>query len=306
MIEITTTAESMEQAQALLDAGVDTLYIGEATFGLRLPRSFSRAEQRELVKLAHAQGKKITIAVNGIMHPEQMKLIPEYLRFLKEIGVDQITVGDPGIFFVMQRDQLDIPVIYDGATLVTSSRQINFWGEHGAIGAVVAREIPYAELVEMAENLQIFGEILVYGATCIHQSKRPLLQNYYAYTDMNESPDKERDLFLSEPKETDTHYSIYEDNHGTHVFANNDVDLLSVLDQLITADYRHWKLDGLYTPGAAFVQVAACFVKAKELLETGQWTEAAAAHLDQQVRALHPEKRGLDLGFFAIDPAEIK
>ena len=55
-----------------------------------------------------------------------MKLVPEYLTFLKEINVDKITLGDPGIVFIMQRDGLEIPYVYDGETLVTSSRQINF------------------------------------------------------------------------------------------------------------------------------------------------------------------------------------
>ena len=60
-----------------------------------------------------------------------MKLVPEYLTFLKEINVDKITLGDPGIVFIMQRDGLEIPYVYDGETLVTSSRQINFWSKRG-------------------------------------------------------------------------------------------------------------------------------------------------------------------------------
>ena len=55
---------------------------------------------------------------------------------------------------------------------VTSSRQINFWGKQaGASEAVLAREIPSAELFIMAENLQIPAEVLVYGASIIHHSK---------------------------------------------------------------------------------------------------------------------------------------
>ena len=46
MIELIATAESVEQAVELLATGVDTLYIGEETFGLRLPVSFTRDEQR--------------------------------------------------------------------------------------------------------------------------------------------------------------------------------------------------------------------------------------------------------------------
>ena len=55
-------------------------------------------------------------------------------------------------------------MIYDASTMVTSSRQINFWGKQaGASEAVLAREIPSAELFIMAENLQIPAEVLVYA-----------------------------------------------------------------------------------------------------------------------------------------------
>lgn len=39
-IIITATAESIEQVKALLAAGVDRIYVGEANYGLRLPIIF--------------------------------------------------------------------------------------------------------------------------------------------------------------------------------------------------------------------------------------------------------------------------
>ncbi len=48
----------------------------------------------------------------------------------------------------------------------------------------------------MEEKLDIPVETLVYGATCIHQSKRPLLQNYYNYTKQDEQKIV-KEVFLS-------------------------------------------------------------------------------------------------------------
>lgn len=306
MIEITATAESIEQAKALLELDIDYLYVGEAAFGLRLPKHFTREELEELVQLTHEKGKKIRVAVNAIMHPETMTNIPDYLTFLTSIKADEIVVGDPGVIHVLRRDNYDLPYIYDAATMVTSSRQINFWGKRGAIGAVLAREIPYLELVELAPNLDIFGEILVYGATCIHQSKRPLVENYFSFVKGDEETDKARNLFIAEPKEDETHYSIYEDQHGTHIFATDDVNLMDELDKLYTLGLHHWKLDGIYTPGDNYVSIVACFIEAKELLETGRWTEVEGQRLSESIRRLHPKNRSLDTGFFHLDPDEIK
>ena len=307
MIEIITTIESMKQAEELLEAGVDTLYFGEERFGLRLPASFTREEQRELVALAHRYGKKVNIAVNGIIHPEKMKKVPEYLQFLKEINVDMITVGDTGIIYTMRKNpELNIPYVFDAETLVTSARQINFWAKKGAISAVLAREVPFDEMKEMENKLMIPVETLVYGATCIHQSKRPLLQNYYNYTQQDEKKDRERGLFLAEPKKEDTHYSIYEDSHGTHIFANNDINLSNELPQLYAHHFRTWKLDGVFTPGEAFVEITKLFVEAKKALLADTWTETLAQEMTNKINGLHPTNRGLDTGFFYIDPESIK
>ena len=86
-------------------------------------------------------------------------------------------------------------------------------------------------MVAMEENLAVPAEILVYGATCIHQSKRPLIQNYYNYTRTTKGLRKTKGCLFLNPK-PETHYSIYEDSHGTHIFANNDVNLMNELTNL--------------------------------------------------------------------------
>lgn len=305
-INITATVETIEQAKELLAAGVDTIYFGDETFALRMPNYFNRDEQKELVELAHQAGKKATIAVNGIMHPEKMLIIKEYLEFLVSINVDQITVGDTGVIHVIKKNAFNLPFIYDAHTLVTSARQINFWGKRGAIGGVIAREVPYLEMVEMAKVLDVFGEVLVYGATCIHQSKRPLVENFFSYIKSSEEATKDRGLFISEPKKDETHYSVYEDSHGTHIFADSDVNLMSELDKLADLSYNHWKLDGIYTPGEIFVDISKLFIEAKGLIESGQWTVAEAERLDYLVKEKHPEERSLDTGFFLMDPDAVK
>jgi collagenase-like PrtC family protease len=304
-INITATVESLAQAKALLALGVETLYLGESEYGLRLPHAFTWEELRDITELAHAAGAKVTVAVNAIMHPEKMANIKSYLDFLQEIQVDQVTVGDTGVIFVLARDHYKLPYIYDASTMVTSSRQVNFWGEQGAIGAVLSRELPQAELAKMSDNLTIFGEILVYGATIIHQSKRPLLENYYNFIRTDEEKTRERNLFLSEPKDEKTHYSIYEDCHGTHIFASDDVAMMTELASLAELNYTHWKLDGIYTPGDNFVKIVEIFIKAKELIEAGDFTATQAFAFDEAIRSLHPAGRTLSHGFYDLAPDEI-
>lgn len=306
-IIITATAESIEQVKELLEAGVDRIYVGEKNYGLRLPHTFSYDELREIANLVHEAGKEIVVAVNALMHQEMMDKIKPFLDFLAEIQMDYITVGDAGVFYVVNRDQYPFKTIYDASTMVTSSRQINFWGQKaGASEAVLAREVPSAELFAMQDILEIPAEVLVYGASVIHHSKRPLLQNYYNFTHIDDEKTRERDLFLAEPGDTSSHYSIFEDNHGTHIFANNDLDLMTKLTELVDHGFTHWKLEGIYTPGHNFVEIAKLFIQARDLILAGKFTHDQAFLLDEAVHRFHPKNRFLDTGFYEYDPDMVK
>lgn len=306
MIELIATVTSIQQAKDLLEAGVDTLYFGEDAFGLRLPHSFSRKEQAELTELAHGYGKKVSVAVNAIFHNEGIAQVPEYLRFLREIGVDTITSGDPGVVQIMKDPTLFIPYRYDAQVVVTSSRQINFWAKRGAVAAVVAREVPRESLAILMNKVEIPVEVLVYGATCIHQSKRPLLQNYFNYIKETESVGRDRGFFLSEPNKPDTHYSVYEDDNGTHIFANNDILLAEYVQELADLGVTQWKLDGLFTPEEEFVAIARLFAQARDAIQEGSWSLEQGQDLEKAVRSLHPTHRGLDTGFYLFDPKVVK
>lgn len=307
MTELVTTVASLDQADQLLAAGADRLYLGEDYFGLRLPHSFERAELTQVVELAHQHGKKVTVAVNAIFHNDRIKKVAEYLRFLESINVDEVSIGDPGAIYLLTKEQINLPYIYDASDLVTSSRQINFWAKHQASAAVLAREVPYEEMIPLAKAITIPVEVLVYGATVIHQSGRPLVTNYSNFVQEHlDQADRQRGLFISAPHHPETHYSIYEDINGTHIFANNDVDLMSVLPKLSELKLNRWKLDGLYADETKFVEIVKAFAKARDLMAQQALDEQELAKLDEIVHDNQAPERGLDRGFFDIDPNEVK
>lgn len=307
-ITITATAESLQQAHDLLEAGVDRIYAGEEQFGLRLPEAFSYEELKELANLVHQENKQLTIAVNALLHQGEMDKLPSLLDFLQEIGTDFITVGDVGVFYVIKKQKhYTFQTIYDASTMVTSSGQINFWNEKAGISeAVLAREIPSAELAMIAKQVKVPVEILVYGASVIHHSKRPLLENYYRFIHTNEEKGRQRDLFLAEPNDPASHYSIFEDRHGTHIFANHDINMMEKLAELVEMGYTHWKLDGVYNPGQSFVEITKQFIHARELMTKGKFCNEQAVLLSEAIHRHHPSNRFLGTGFYEYDPDLVK
>jgi collagenase-like PrtC family protease len=123
---------------------------------------------------------------------------------------------------------------------------------------------------------------------------------------VNEKCTRDQDWNLVEPQDSSSHYSIFEDEHGTHIFANNDLNLIMELRKLSNWGYNQWKLEGLYTSGENFVEIVKIFVEAKKMLEVGTWNFAKATLLDEKIRSLHPKNRGLDTGFLSLNSEEIQ
>jgi len=304
MIELRATAESVEQAKELITLGVDTVYVGEDEYGLRLPASLSLEEIKEITEFAHRQQKKVCVVVNAIFHNDRIETVVPYLKSLEEIGADSITVGDPGVIRLMARHEIRIPYVYDAHTIVTNARQVNFWAKRGAIGAVLARELTFGEIKAIQSQVTVPVEVQVYGATCIHHSKRPLVGNYLNFTKQERNP--ERELYISERKASDAHYSIYEDAHGTHIFAADDLNLMPYLGDLSEAGVAWWKLDGIFTGGDCFVSIARLFAEARQAIQEGRWTTERMESLNRQLITLHPKERSLSEGFFLKNAADVQ
>ncbi|WP_313793097.1 peptidase U32 family protein [Fundicoccus culcitae] len=246
------------------------------------------------------------VAANAILHNDKIAQARPFLKRMKALGADQLLVGDTGLIQIMKDPEYALPYIYDASVLVTSSSQINFWAKYGAVAAVVAREVPFVELEVLAQEITIPAWVQVYGAQCIHQSGRPLLENYAKYVGKVPTDLSERHLYLSEPDKPDTHYSIFSDSHGTHVFANNDVNLMEQLEDLHGIGLDKWYLDGLFAEGDDFVEIVGAFDKARRLIEAGEWGTEVAADLAAAVEAAHPAQRGLDTGFFLYPADKVK
>lgn len=306
MIELIATAESLEQGKELLLNGVDRIVMGEEKFALRVPGYLTLEEMADLTEFAHMLGKKVIVAVNAILHNDKIELVRPFLSKIKALGVDLLLVGDTGLIQILKEPEYQMPYIYDASVLVTSHGQINFWKQYGAIEAMIAREVPFVELQLIAPKVEIPFITQVYGAQCIHQSKRQLLDNYFNYIGKDPLDFSKRHLFLSEPTKKQTHYSIYQDSHGTHVFANHDVHLLDYLPMLHSIDANLWYLDGIYTPGSDFVEVVRIYHEARQLLEKKDWDLAKVSDLDQGVRLAHPVNRELSTNFFLFEADKVK
>ena len=100
----------------------------------------------------------------------------------------------------------------------------------------------------LKENANVEIEVQVHGMTCMFQSKRMLLGNYYTFQDRQmkiQRNESQKDLLLYD-EERDNKYPVFEDYNGTHIMSPNDICLIEELEPFFEAGIDAFKIDGVY------------------------------------------------------------
>lgn len=299
--ELLVTPQSVEHVKALIEAGADAFVIGEQQFGLRLAGDFTVDEVREATALIHAAGKKVYVAVNAIFHNDRLDALDVYLQQMQQIGVDALLFGDPAVIVAVRELGITIPLHWSPETIATNWFQANYWGERGATRAVLARELSLDEVIECKENAKVEIEVQVHGMTCMFQSKRSLLGNYFLFRDEVmevENRKENRNMFLHD-KERKNKYPIYEDVNGTHIFSPNDICIIDELGELFEAGIDSLKFDAVLQDYDYTVKVTNLYRQAIDAYfdEGEDAYEEIKDDLLTQVEAIQPALRPLDTGF---------
>ncbi|MFF5907305.1 peptidase U32 family protein [Staphylococcus cohnii] len=300
MTELLVTPKSVKHIETLIEKGADAFVIGEQKFGLRLAGEFNREALIEAVELIHKHGKKAYVAVNGIFHNYHLNALKSYIDFLHEVKVDRIIFGDPAVVMYVNEQENPIPLNWDAEALVTNYFQCNYWGEKGAQRAQLARELSLDEILNIKKHADVEIEVQVHGMTCMFQSKRMLLGNYFTFQErqMKIHRNKVANELLLYDEERDNKYPVFEDYNGTHIMSPNDICLIEELEQLLAANIDAFKIDGILQT-EEYINV--CTEQYREGIDL--FNEDPEAYDDEKfmlvdpIEAIQPEHRPFDEGF---------
>ncbi|MGF3103813.1 peptidase U32 family protein [Rossellomorea sp. DUT-2] len=299
--ELLVTPVSVSDIEPLALAGADAFMVGEQRYGLRLAGEFSREDVAEAIKAAHKLGKKVYVAMNALFHNDKISELDDYIAFLKDAGADAIVFGDPAVLMAAREVAPDMPLHWNTETTATNWYTCNYWGRKGAKRAVLARELSMDTIVEMKENAEVEIEVQVHGMTCMFQSKRSLLGNYFEYRGKAmeiENRKEQGNMFLHDD-ERHNKYPIYEDENGTHIMSPNDMCIVDELGEMIEAGIDSFKIDGVRKSSEYILEVTKLYRKAIDLYieDEDQYDEKKDGFLEE-AKSLQPENRPLDTGFF--------
>ncbi|WP_040207878.1 peptidase U32 family protein [Neobacillus jeddahensis] len=299
--ELLVTPLNVDGILPLAEAGADAFVVGEQRYGLRLAGEFNREDVKKAIEFAHSKGKKVYVAMNAIFHNEKIAELGDYIQFVQEAKADAIIFGDPAVLMTAKEVAPEMKLHWNTETTGTNWYTCNYWGKKGAKRAVLAREINMDAIIEMKENAEVEIEVQVHGMSCMFQSKRSLLGNYYEYQGKVmeiENRKMEKNMFLHD-KERENKYPIFEDENGTHIMSPNDICIIDELQEMLEAGVDSFKIDGILKRPEYILAVTKAYREAIDLFVDDPDTyEDKKDELLATIEEIQPENRSLDTGFF--------
>ena len=248
--ELLAPAGDMECLRAALDFGADAVYLAGQMFGMRTaPSNFTREELQTAVALAHARGVRVYITCNTVPRNKEIDLLPDYLAFLQEAGVDALIVTDLGVIDLAKRYAPKVELHVSTQAGITNYAAANAFYQLGAKRVVLARETTMEEIAEIRaktpKDLEI--EAFVHGAMCMSFSGRCLLSNYRAGRDANRGACAQPCRWkyaLVEEKRPGQYMPIYQEGEGSYILNSKDMCMVRHLPELLRAGVTSLKIEG--------------------------------------------------------------
>lgn len=166
-IELLAPAKNIETGKQAIIHGADAVYIGIDGYSARSAAGNSVEDIAELVKFAHLFNTRIYVTLNTILYDDELHEVEMLIWQLYKARVDAIIIQDMGIL------QLNLPPIPLHASTQADNRtveKVRFLEETGFTQVVLARELSFKEIAEIADNTTVALEVFIHGALCVSYS----------------------------------------------------------------------------------------------------------------------------------------
>lgn len=304
-VELLAPAGNMEKLITAFHFGADACYLAGKRYGLRaFADNFDDDEIAQAVAYAHERGKRIYVTLNIFASNCDFDDLANYLQVLERAKVDAVLVSDVGVFdFVQRNSNLAIHISTQANT--TNKFAVQFWKNHGAERAVLAREVPLKDVKAIhafCPDVQL--ETFVHGAMCISYSGRCLMSNYLTNRDSNHGECVQACRWQWEVREVSRTDSlpVLEDERGTYIFNSKDMNMLSHLPEVIDAGSVSLKIEGRMKSAFYVATVVNAYRRALDAIEQGNFTTQLICELQAELdKASHRE---YTTGFYFDEDAQ--
>lgn len=272
--ELLMPAGTLDRLQTAVLYGADAVYAGTPDLSLRTQSTFSLDDLEAGLAFAHERGCRVYLTLNLFTHNKDIARLEEMVQTLRSLEPDGVIVADPGVFQYVKQQLPGVPLHVSTQANVASWLTVKFWQDLGAQLCVLAREVSFAELVEIREWCpDVRLETFVHGSMCMTYSGRCLLSNYMAERGANQGNCAQScrwkykvklrmkdgqsqelvidetnkhlfDFLLEEEFRPGELMEIEEDDHGSYILNAKDLCLMPRLPELLRVGVDTLKVEG--------------------------------------------------------------
>ncbi len=249
-IELLSPSGDFERLKLALKFGADAVYLAGEMFGMRTnPSNFNADELKKAVELAHSYGKKIYLTCNTLPRNNEIELLPDFLKYAAQIGIDAFIIADVGVMAMAKKYAPDVEIHMSTQVGIVNYQTANTFYEMGAKRIVTARELSLDEIKTIRDktpgDLEI--EVFVHGAMCMSFSGRCILSDYMVGRDANRGDCAQPcrwKYHLVEETRPGQYFPVNQDENGTYIFNSRDLCMIEHIPELVDAGVDSFKIEG--------------------------------------------------------------
>ncbi|MEG0910920.1 MAG: U32 family peptidase [Ruthenibacterium sp.] len=248
--EVLSPAGDLERLQFAVRYGADAVYVGGETFGMRTSsKNFTIEQLAEGARFAHANGARVYLTLNSVPTNEEIARLPDYVRRVRETGIDAFIVADLGVLSIVKKFAPEIEVHFSTQVGIANFVAASAAYDLGAKRVVLARELSIEDIAVIRDNTppDLELEAFVHGAMCMSFSGRCLLSRYLTGRDANRGACTQPCRWkwqLSEEHRPNQHFDIGENEDGSYILNADDLCTAPFIDLIAKAGIDSLKIEG--------------------------------------------------------------
>lgn len=248
--EILAPAGDMECLRNSLKFGADAVYLAGKQFGMRTAsKNFDNEELKQAVTLAHSYGSKLYITINTLPRNNEIPVLPDFLMYAQEIGVDAFIIADLGVFELAKKYAPKVERHISTQAGIVNSETATAFYNMGASRVVLAREMTFEDIADIRAKIpkELEIECFVHGAMCVSFSGRCLISSYMTGRDANRGDCAQPcrwKYHLYEENRDGQFFPVEEADGGTYLYNSRDMCMIDYIPQLVKSGISSLKIEG--------------------------------------------------------------
>ena len=175
--ELLAPIQDYTSLSAAVNNGADAVFFGIKGFNMRAgAKNFTIRDLPKISRIAKEGKIKTYLAINTIIHQEDIKKLEKILKKIKETSIDAIICWDPAVIQIAKKLKIEVHISTQAS--IANSEAANLYKKLGAKRVVLARECSLKQIKKIKKETNVEIEVFIHGAMCVSISGRCFISQF--------------------------------------------------------------------------------------------------------------------------------